>query len=511
MLTRSVAILMAAILIIDIAAFTATTTVSGQQTEIQVQSEGELEARLNGTSFTTGDRITVSGTVEDPDTESFVTIQVIDPESEIILQGAPRITPGNNTFTFSFVAGDEENFDSDEPVVESGDYRTVVTYFENSGDFDIYDVEFPFEYSAPTVEPLIRREGASGATGIRPQEGELPVLASSMFESNVDGIRVGVPDGWVFEDVNNTDPGILQSEQSYGGMSLVELCPLNQATPQIGTPRYICPEYEEGLDIISVWRFANLKSKPEFDSIVVQNKNITTDDLAGYYFEFLRQKANYTNFRVLENTSKQVNVIDPQTNQAIGRAPASYIEMTFLDSSGTRSERDFAFLVVRNEGGNTTGYVLIPQTSLLTATGKLPPEFQVVFDSFELIEVNDSSNAVTLPPPLPPTNATVAVSYGSSFLTDNAYQPNPVSVSVEGKIIWKNEDFRAHSITSGEKATPNGKFDSGILAPAATFEHTFTEAGEYSYFCTLHPNMVGKVIAISRPPILHIPTLPNID
>jgi plastocyanin len=28
---------------------------------------------------------------------------------------------------------------------------------------------------------------------------------------------------------------------------------------------------------------------------------------------------------------------------------------------------------------------------------------------------------------------------------------------------------------------------------AATFDHAFTEAGEYSYFYLLHPNMVGTV------------------
>jgi plastocyanin len=28
---------------------------------------------------------------------------------------------------------------------------------------------------------------------------------------------------------------------------------------------------------------------------------------------------------------------------------------------------------------------------------------------------------------------------------------------------------------------------------APTLEHTFTEAGEYPYFCLLHPNMVGTV------------------
>jgi plastocyanin len=31
------------------------------------------------------------------------------------------------------------------------------------------------------------------------------------------------------------------------------------------------------------------------------------------------------------------------------------------------------------------------------------------------------------------------------------------------------------------------------MALRADFEHNFTEAGEYLYFCLLHPNMVGTV------------------
>jgi plastocyanin len=38
------------------------------------------------------------------------------------------------------------------------------------------------------------------------------------------------------------------------------------------------------------------------------------------------------------------------------------------------------------------------------------------------------------------------------------------------------------------------KFDSGMMATGKTFEHTFTTAGEYTYFCTIHPDMIGKVI-----------------
>jgi plastocyanin len=92
-------------------------------------------------------------------------------------------------------------------------------------------------------------------------------------------------------------------------------------------------------------------------------------------------------------------------------------------------------------------------------------------------------------------NATTSVSIvpGSSSLTTDAWSPNPVQVSAGTTVTWTNDDSQPHAVNSGENATPTGLFDSGIMAPAATFEHTFATAGEYPYFCLLHPNMVGTV------------------
>jgi plastocyanin len=87
----------------------------------------------------------------------------------------------------------------------------------------------------------------------------------------------------------------------------------------------------------------------------------------------------------------------------------------------------------------------------------------------------------------------VSIVPGSSSLTTDAYSPNPVQVSTGATVTWTNDDAQPHTATSGENATPDGTFDSGIMAPAATFEHTFAAAGEYPYFCILHPNMVGTV------------------
>src|SRR5919106_115939 len=90
----------------------------------------------------------------------------------------------------------------------------------------------------------------------------------------------------------------------------------------------------------------------------------------------------------------------------------------------------------------------------------------------------------------------VSIVPGASSLTTDAYSPNPVQVSTGATVTWTNDDTQPHTATSGEAVTPDGRFDSGIMAPAATFEHTFTEAGEYPYFCILHPNMVGAVVVV---------------
>jgi plastocyanin len=92
------------------------------------------------------------------------------------------------------------------------------------------------------------------------------------------------------------------------------------------------------------------------------------------------------------------------------------------------------------------------------------------------------------------TTTGVSIGPGSSTLTTDAFQPNPVQVSTGTTVTWTNEDAQPHTVMSGATPpTPDGKFDSGIMAPAATFDFTFTEAGEYPYFCLLHPNMVGSV------------------
>ena len=96
------------------------------------------------------------------------------------------------------------------------------------------------------------------------------------------------------------------------------------------------------------------------------------------------------------------------------------------------------------------------------------------------------------------TTSSVSIVSGASTLTTDAYSPNPIQVSVGTTVTWTNDDAQPHTVTSGSNGQPDNKFNSSpnftpLLNPGQTFSFTFTEAGEYPYFCTLHPNMVGTV------------------
>ncbi len=75
------------------------------------------------------------------------------------------------------------------------------------------------------------------------------------------------------------------------------------------------------------------------------------------------------------------------------------------------------------------------------------------------------------------------------------YDPETIEIDAGDTISWTNDDIVAHTVTSGStEAGITDLFDSGLMAIGAAYEHTFSEAGEYEYFCILHPWMEGMVI-----------------
>ena len=78
---------------------------------------------------------------------------------------------------------------------------------------------------------------------------------------------------------------------------------------------------------------------------------------------------------------------------------------------------------------------------------------------------------------------------GSCFL------PSQVTVGVGETLTWSNDSSVIHTVTSKNPEEETGDlFDSSIILAGDTFSYTFTEAGQYNYFCSVHPWMQGSVI-----------------
>ncbi len=95
------------------------------------------------------------------------------------------------------------------------------------------------------------------------------------------------------------------------------------------------------------------------------------------------------------------------------------------------------------------------------------------------------------------TQVTISV-YASSpncTDTDTCYSPSKLTTLVGSNVTWLNDGGVIHTVTSGNLLEgPDGIFDSGIIMSGDTFSHTFSEAGHYQYYCTIHPWMTGTVI-----------------
>ena len=76
------------------------------------------------------------------------------------------------------------------------------------------------------------------------------------------------------------------------------------------------------------------------------------------------------------------------------------------------------------------------------------------------------------------------------------YEPDTIQVNAGDTVTWTNTDDALHTVTSGSGTDENmgAEFDSGMMSTGKTFEHTFGAAGEFPYFCIIHPDMIGKVL-----------------
>ena len=70
-----------------------------------------------------------------------------------------------------------------------------------------------------------------------------------------------------------------------------------------------------------------------------------------------------------------------------------------------------------------------------------------------------------------------------------AFQPASLQIAAGSSVTWTNADSTAHTVTSDA-----GAFDSGQLAPGASFTQMFMTPGTYTYHCQIHPFMTATIV-----------------
>jgi plastocyanin len=71
-----------------------------------------------------------------------------------------------------------------------------------------------------------------------------------------------------------------------------------------------------------------------------------------------------------------------------------------------------------------------------------------------------------------------------------SFSPKILTVPAGVTVTWTNHDNVAHAVTSAD----NQFNKSPVLKAGQSFSNTFATAGTYSYFCSIHPRMTGKII-----------------
>jgi len=87
-----------------------------------------------------------------------------------------------------------------------------------------------------------------------------------------------------------------------------------------------------------------------------------------------------------------------------------------------------------------------------------------------------------------PADVTIALGASSSS-NPNFYSPPNFAATVGQTVTWVNRDSAIHTVTS-----TTGLFSSEDMASGATFSFTFTRAGTFQYYCTIHPWMKGTIV-----------------
>ena len=77
-------------------------------------------------------------------------------------------------------------------------------------------------------------------------------------------------------------------------------------------------------------------------------------------------------------------------------------------------------------------------------------------------------------------------------IVDKAFDPSTATITAGDAVTWQNRGALQHTVTADDRS-----FDSGPLDPGNQFANVFDHAGTFTYHCSIHAEMKGKVIVLA--------------
>lgn len=103
-----------------------------------------------------------------------------------------------------------------------------------------------------------------------------------------------------------------------------------------------------------------------------------------------------------------------------------------------------------------------------------------------------------------PAKAAPASGGSQVVISSFRFQPETLEIPAGTKVTWTNADAILHTVTSGTSTKKDdfgnyelkktSTFDGTMDDQGKSFSFTFTTPGEFTYFCSRHNNMTGRVV-----------------
>jgi plastocyanin len=186
-------------------------------------------------------------------------------------------------------------------------------------------------------------------------------------------------------------------------------------------------------------------------------------------------------------------IVDPGNGHMLFSKQLSKEDM--MKDEMERHHKMMSMMMVGPQQGR--GMMMGPMTAQAQQTDNITSSNATSVSPTTNATTNATSPAAVVSMSRPGATTTVSMALGSQSPSNpKFFVPAEITVKTGHTVTWKNDDTAIHTATSGRDVTPDGKFDTSLVSPGQSSKPIVmpTQPGQYPYFCTLHPWMMGTVI-----------------